>query len=173
MMKAGIVLLALCTATLAPAFAQPPDHHRGPGSMRERHEGIMDQLNLTDTQKDQMRKLRLELAKKQATLQSKIKMARLDMAELFLADKPDRAAIEKQIKTVSDLQYQEKVNRLDHMFAVKDILTPEQQKMMKQHMRDGGGLRRWRERGEMDMRDHMDMHDQGMLLEDGEGDDVR
>ena len=38
----------------------------------------------------------------------------------------DLARIEKKMKEVSDLQYQEKLAWLDHTFAVRAILTPEQ-----------------------------------------------
>jgi Spy/CpxP family protein refolding chaperone len=116
------------------------------GPMRGQRQALLDKLQLTDVQKEQMQKLRLDLEKKQIPIQEKIRMTRLDMKELMLADKPDKGAIEKLMKTVSDLQFQEKVNVVEHMFAVKDILTPEQQKIAKEHLRGMQhfrGMRRW------------------------------
>ena len=144
MKKLQALLLMLGIAGMA--FAQPGP---GMGEGMERHPGdgkepmhgrqnIMAKLNLTDDQQSQMHKLRIDLQKKQATVQSKIRLARLDIEELFMAATPDKGAIEKKMKEVSDLQYQEKLNGLDHMFAVKAILTPEQQKLWKDHMREGG-----------------------------------
>ena len=84
-----------------------------------------------------MAKLHLDLEKKTTQTNSKIQLARLDLKELFMADKPDKGAVEKQIKVISDLQHQQKLNHIDHLFAVRDILTPEQQKMWKEH---AGGM---------------------------------
>jgi Spy/CpxP family protein refolding chaperone len=86
----------------------------------------------------QIAKLRLDLEKKQAETQSKIHIVRLDLKGLFMAEKPDRGAIEKNLKTISDLQYQAKLNHVDHLFAVKGILTSEQQKIWKEHMMEQG-----------------------------------
>jgi Spy/CpxP family protein refolding chaperone len=144
MKKLQAILLMLGMAGLA--FAQPGP---GMGEGMERHAGnerepmhgrqdVMAKLNLSEDQQNQMQKLRIDLQKKQATVQSKIRLARLDIEELFMAATPDKGAIEKKMKEVSDLQYQEKLNGLDHMFAVKAILTPEQQKLWKEHMRNGG-----------------------------------
>lgn len=88
----------------------------------------MERLNLTDEQKKQMQKLQLDLEKKNTPIQSQIKLARLDIREQMMADKPDKARIEKSMKQVSDLQLQVKMNGLDHMFSVRGILTPEQLK---------------------------------------------
>ncbi len=88
----------------------------------------MDKLNLTDEQKKQMQRLQLDLQKKNTPIQSQIRLARLDIREQMMADKPDKAKIEKAMKQVSDLQLQVKMNGLDHMFAVRGILTSEQLK---------------------------------------------
>jgi Spy/CpxP family protein refolding chaperone len=58
--------------------------------------------------------------------------------ELFAAASPDKGAIEKKMKEVSELQFQEKVNGLDHLFAVRAMLTPEQQKLWKELMKNAG-----------------------------------
>jgi len=50
------------------------------------------------------------------------------------AEKLDRAAIENKTKEISDLQYQMKLTRIDHMFGLLKILTPEQQQEWKEHM---------------------------------------
>jgi Spy/CpxP family protein refolding chaperone len=100
--------------------------------MRQRlthvRERAAEKLNLSDAQQKEMRKLRLELERKNTPLQSQIRLARLEIQEQMMADKPDRAKIEKFMKQVSELELQAKLNRLDHQFAVRGILTPDQLK---------------------------------------------
>jgi len=145
MKKLVAVLFTVAMATLA--FAQPEQGlnmgmpiagpgGQGPG-MHGRKE-LMSALKLTEDQQTQMQKMRIDLQKKQTALQAKIRIARLEMEELFSAANLDRAAIEKKMKEVSELQYQEKLNGLDHLFSVKAILSPEQQKIWKDHIKQAG-----------------------------------
>ena len=129
----GMIVLACCTS-----FAQPAD-----GGMPSRrpmlmHQSMMERLKLTPQQETQMRKLRLEFMKKEIQVRAKIRVARLDVAELFAADQPDRNAIEKAAKAVSDLEYQAKLDRIDHQFAVRGILTAEQLKIWKENIGERG-----------------------------------
>ena len=141
----------MIAAAVSFSFAQPglgPGPNAGPNARSMRQE-MKAKLNLTEAQETQMQKLRFELEKKQTTVQSKIKLLRIDIKELFAAENPDRNAIEKKSKEVSDLQLQEKLNVLDHMFTVKGILTPEQQKIWKQHMKQMGPEMKERMMGRM------------------------
>lgn len=144
-MKKLVAVLFMAAMTTI-AFAQPEPGMgmgKGPGPgdgarpMRGRQE-LMAKLKLTDDQQAQMEKMRFDVQKKQTALQAKIRIARLEMQELFGAANPDKAAIEKKMKEVSELQYQEKLNGLDHLFSVKAILNPEQQKIWKDHMKQAG-----------------------------------
>jgi Spy/CpxP family protein refolding chaperone len=138
---AVLLMVALVTA----AFGQQPGmgEGRGPGPQAgerpmDMHKGIMAKLNLNEDQQAQMEKMHLDLQKKQVALRSKIEIAHLEVKELFGATSPDKGAIEKKMKEVSELQLQQKINGLDHLFAVKAILTPEQQKIWKEHMKQAG-----------------------------------
>lgn len=144
-MKKLVAVLFMAAMTTI-AFAQPEPGMgmgKGPGPgdgarpMRGRQE-LMAKLKLTDDQQAQMEKMRFDVQKKQTALQAKVRIARLEMQELFGAANPDKAAIEKKMKEVSELQYQEKLNGLDHLFSVKAILNPEQQKIWKDHMKQAG-----------------------------------
>ncbi|HXG00026.1 MAG TPA: Spy/CpxP family protein refolding chaperone [Bacteroidota bacterium] len=130
-MKTYLVVLSALVLTTT-AISQPgrgPMHRPGGPPPRE---AIIERLNLTDAQQSQMRKLHLDLMKKQTPLRSKIQTLRLEIQEQFLADKVDRAAIEKNLKAISDTQHQMKLNWLDHWYQVNAILTPEQQKIWKE-----------------------------------------
>jgi Spy/CpxP family protein refolding chaperone len=115
-----------------------------------------DRLNLTADQEKQLAKLRLDSQKKMARIQSGIRLLQLDIKELWMNEKPDRAAIEKKMREISDLRHQAKVNQLDRHFAVMGVLTPEQQKIWKEsrrgrqgdgECRTGTGRRGMRHRG--------------------------
>lgn len=94
---------------------------------------MMAQLKLTDEQKKEMEKMRFDMAKQAIDRQAKIKTARVEVAQLFRADNPDKAAIEKKINEIAQLQAQGKLAHVNHWFAVNKILTPDQQKIWK-HM---------------------------------------
>ncbi len=124
-----LLAAALAAGTL---FAQP-----GPGTPMPNPEGrdkLMEKLQLTDQQKDQMGKLRTQFQKSNEELASKLRLNRIDLRDLLQAEKPDKAAVQKNVKSATDLQQQMKLNMIDHMFAVREILTPQQQKIWKEHM---------------------------------------
>jgi Spy/CpxP family protein refolding chaperone len=138
-MKRIQMLAAFVALGATLAFAQPAPAPGAPPAPRPVQERGMrwtaragNDLNLTDQQKTDMAKLRIEMQKKNTPLQSQIKLARLEIQQLALADNPDRAKIEKQMKEISDLELKVKLNALDHHFAVNKILTPEQQKIWKE-----------------------------------------
>lgn len=134
MKRSGRTLFAMVLAASSIAFAQPPEGPRWGEGMGRRHEQLKEALKLTDQQETQIKKLRLELERKQAQAHSKIQLARLDMKETYLSDKIDRVAIEKSIKQVSDLQHEIKMNFVSFWFSVNGILTPDQQKVWKNHL---------------------------------------
>lgn len=104
----------------------------GPGSMAgQMGQRFMQQLNLTDQQRKDISDLRLEMAKQAIAQQAKIKTARLELAELFKADSPDKSAIEAKVKEISGLQTDMRQARIDHWFAVNKLLNPDQQKIWK------------------------------------------
>jgi len=78
--------------------------------------------------------VRASFEKKMIETQAKIRLVRVDLRELAGAEKPDRAAIEKKLGEISDLQLKEKLALVDHLFQAKGILTPEQQKKFREHM---------------------------------------
>ncbi len=147
------VLVAAATVLLSGLGVAQPMQGMGQGQagqgqrqrLMQMHERRMEKLNLTDEQKKEMQKLRIDLQRKNIPIQSQIRLARLDIREQMAADKPDKAKIEKLMKQVSDLQLQVKMNGLDHMFAVRNILTPEQLKEW--HGMMGPGMQQMQRRG--------------------------
>jgi Spy/CpxP family protein refolding chaperone len=143
--KTGIVVV-MAVLLSALAFGQMAQGGRQRGAQPGMREEMMKKLNLTEQQQTQMRKLRADLEKKNIQTTSKIQLARIDMRELILAEKPDRPALEKKLREITELQHQMKVDRLDHMLAVNALLTPEQQKSWRQGMNRPGEQRERRMR---------------------------
>ena len=140
MMRSTPLLLAALLMLPLTALSQPGNGRMIIRKRVDTHESMMEKLKLSDQQQAQMRKLRLEFAKKEVQLHAKIQLARLDMRDLIGADQPDRSAIEKQVKEISDLQYQQKLDLIDHLFAVKAILTPDQVKIWKEQLKERHGM---------------------------------
>jgi Spy/CpxP family protein refolding chaperone len=145
--KIALIAMLLFAATLA--SAQPFAGPRWGEGMRGKRAPAMEALKLTDQQEAQIKKLRLDLERKQAQIRSKIQLARLDMKENYLSDKIDRTTIEKSIKQVSDLQNEMKMNHVGFWFSVNAMLTPDQQKVWKQHVGGMMGEMRGQLRGRM------------------------
>jgi Heavy-metal resistance len=98
---------------------------------------VRTMLGLTDQQADSLRKIVIDTETFTITTGAAIAVNSLELRELLRADKPDRAAVKSKgdeiSKSTSDL-----VSRyLDAMLAAKEILTPEQQKMIRSFMANG------------------------------------
>lgn len=152
MARRFLFLLAAFGITISLAAAQPDhttEHKASPGGGPERgwpgggHARMMQKLNLTDQQKEQLEKLHAAFQKKEINTQAKIRSLRVDLRQAAMAESPDRSAIEKTVGGISDLQRQSKMDLIDHLFSVRALLTPEQQKLWKSEMMNiGMGVRR-------------------------------
>ena len=132
----------------------------------ERGERMMETLNLTEDQVATMKEMRAEHMKAMADHEAAVKKARIDLRSLMTADVPDKSAIKGKMKDLADLRLKEEGARVDHWFAVRSMLTPEQQKLFKQTIGarmmqrgergfDRPGRDGMMERGMHDMRERM------------------
>jgi Spy/CpxP family protein refolding chaperone len=120
--------------------------------------GLFGKLNLTDEQKSKMRDFKVEQAKKQIALRSKIEIQKVEAKQLITADKIDRLAIEKKANEIAKLGVEAKMLKLDGWIAVNNILTPEQQKIWKNALNINGHkmkMRMMKNRMGRGMRNHM------------------
>lgn len=134
MKRIAIAAMILVLATPAISLAQQARQGQGPrtGVARTRVD-MAEKLNLTDQQKEQIRKLRTDMQRTRIEQSAKVRLARLDMRELMAADSPDRSAIERKMREVSDLELKLKMAQLDNHLAVQKILTPEQRKIWREN----------------------------------------
>jgi Spy/CpxP family protein refolding chaperone len=133
------VFFIVLAAGVTFASSQPMMKDRMMKERGEYRREMMEDLQLTDEQQVQMQKLHLQLEKKQAGIESEMKLKRLDLKEELIGANPDQSKIEKSIKAINDLQLQMKLTMVDHVFKAKAMLTPEQQKKFKQHLLRLGG----------------------------------
>jgi Spy/CpxP family protein refolding chaperone len=118
------IMVAALTAISQPAHVR--GHMGGPGMPR------LDRLELTEAQEKQMKELRLTHQKKMVQIRSTIAQARLDLEAVRDAAAPDRAAVEKGIRAVSELELQAKLARTSFWFDLRGLLTEKQQEMWKE-----------------------------------------
>ena len=131
-----ILAVAVASTTLM-AQEQPMGRPQG-----HPDRAMLERLKLTDEQRNQVEKLRTEYQKQQISQRSKLQTSQLDLRQLMRSDNPDKAAIEKKINEASQLGAQARIARFNQMLSMKKILTPEQQKMLREgmKMRMQGGM---------------------------------
>jgi len=145
-------LPALLLAASVVVTAQPT----GPGPQR-----LMKDLDLTEAQTAKLKDLQTAHMKAMTDLQANVKKAGIDLRSLMTADNPDKSAIKAKMKDVADLRLKVADARVDHLFEVRSVLTPEQQKKWKGLRQERWGEMRGRRmmrpgrpgRGEMPMHD--------------------
>ncbi len=114
--------------------AQEPEQASSEGigkSRSERHlEWMQKELDLSESQANEIRALhaRDSVAEERGR---KERAAREELEALLDAPEPDRAVIAEKVRSLSELRSQALEARIDHHFALQQILTPEQRAKLK------------------------------------------
>lgn len=109
---------------------------RGPGAA-----ALREELKLTDDQKSKLADIRDRRARAAIPIQGDLRIASLDLRKLMRADKPDPRAIDAQIDRIASLRASLEKARVAGMLEARAVLTPAQQKIMREHRgRMGRGL---------------------------------
>jgi Spy/CpxP family protein refolding chaperone len=109
------------------------------GGMRNRAARAFRNLDLTKEQRDKIAEIRDKQERNAIRMRADLETARLDMRRLIRADKPDRAAINRQVERMASLRSDLEKARIGMMLDVRDVLTPEQREKMRGAMLDEGG----------------------------------
>lgn len=128
--KMFVAILGVLVAAGA-ALAQQPARARMHPMMMKRGTMFFNQLKLTDQQKAEAQKIKLNIMQKQIDVRANIAHARIDYQELASAADPDQKALSAKLEDIAKLKGQLRTNMLDGWFAINKILTPEQQKTWK------------------------------------------
>ena len=98
---------------------------------------VRTMLGLTDQQSDSLRKIVIDTETFTITTGAAVAVNGLELRELLRADKPDRAAVMAKGDAISKSTSELINHYLDAMLSAKAILTPEQQKMIRNYMQNG------------------------------------
>jgi hypothetical protein len=94
-------------------------------------------IGLTDQQADGLRKIIVDTETFTITTGASIAVDSIQLRELLRADKPDRAAVKSKGDEISKATSQLIDHGLDAILSAKEILTPEQQKKIREYIADG------------------------------------
>jgi Spy/CpxP family protein refolding chaperone len=115
--------------------APPPGdaaHGPGPGSPRGRRADLYQQLNLTDDQKTKIADVRDRTERAAIPIRGNLEVGQLDLRKLMRAEKPDAKAIDAQIDKNAGLRASLQKARVAGMLEVRGLLTPAQQKTLRE-----------------------------------------
>jgi|GEM_PF-1428350 len=173
----GIAALLFSLLAAAPAGAQEQGEHMGPPAKNSKMESEMaageKAAGVTPEQRDKMKALREEFRGKQKVLMEQIKAKREALRQDLDSPAPDRAKVSALAKEINDLQGQAATNRIDQVFKVRAIITPEQyQKLREFHEKNRAKFQeKMKEQMKGKMNDHSGMHgpwhDKGDMSEHG------
>jgi len=122
-----ILTIVLSTTSIGFTPIVYAQQHGGMGGMQKMHKGGGSwKASLSAEQQSQIAKLKLDFKKKKYPLKAQIKQAKVDLALLITADKPNQKSIDQNIDKIVDLK--SKIMRLKakHKIAVRKILNEEQ-----------------------------------------------
>jgi Spy/CpxP family protein refolding chaperone len=97
---------------------------------------IQQKVGVTPEQVAKIRGQETAFRKTSIQQRADLEVKRLDLQELLAAEKPDRAAIDRQLQAISASRLAMDKSRIDFRLNMKDALTPEQREKLKQAMKD-------------------------------------
>ena len=151
-MKTKILMFVVLMSMSAVLFAQPADRDqkksfRGQGremQAKDGERGSANELNLTDAQKEAFKQSRLALEKQLLPIRNEIGEAEARQKTLTTAEKPDLAAINKNIEKIGEIKTEVAKLQAKHHLEMRAQLNDEQRlkfDMFKHQMKDGKGMK--------------------------------
>ena len=130
---AAMIALMFVTVASTGIYAQTPKgmmNKKGP-VMREK---IFDKLNLSDAQKDQIAKLRTDFQTKMVDLKANLQKDKIALKALRNKDEVTRSEVITAVEAVNKSKNAIALAWANHIMDIRDILTPEQRKIAKEHL---------------------------------------
>lgn len=124
----------------------------GPMFRGMRHRGMMAfaRLDLTDAQKKQLAEVHEKQERKAIQTRADLEVAQLDLRKAMRAETPNAAAINAQIDKLSKLRADAQKSRVAAFLEARALLTPEQQKQLREPPMPGQGKKMKMEHGGSD-----------------------
>jgi Spy/CpxP family protein refolding chaperone len=114
----------------------------GPEDGMSRDPEVQKKLNLSDDQRTRLADIRDRQTRAAIPIRSDLEIAGLDLRKLMRADKPDQKAIDAQIDKMAGLRARLQKSRVASMLEARAVLTPAQQKTLREaRPRMGRGMR--------------------------------
>ena len=117
---------AIVFATVAAVSAQPCEHHKGMGAGKEPQYRMFADLNLSDQQKTDLKKLHTEMTELRQKHLEAVKEVRKKMKDELLKESPSQNVLYGYAGELGELHKQMSKDHVDHLLKVRKILTPEQ-----------------------------------------------
>lgn len=99
---------------------------------------LLEKLELTEKQRDQVKVLFTGLEKKRIDLRADLQHKKLELREAMDESKVDEGKVKRLVKEMGATKTELQMTRIDQQLGLKKILTPEQQKQLRQHRMTGG-----------------------------------
>jgi Spy/CpxP family protein refolding chaperone len=112
----SVVILAFLFLTTGLVFSQ----------MTEREKPSKPGLGLTPEQKEKIRSIAFEGKKEHIQLQADLKIANLELRELMMQEKLDKAKINRKLDEIGALRTKLEKAKVDRLMTLRDVLTKEQ-----------------------------------------------
>ena len=151
--------LALGLTLTAATQAQPGRRGRAGGTPDRpaMHQRMMDRLDLSDAQKEQLLEMRLKHRQEALRRRGKIADLQAQLRAEFLGEPVNESKVKSLARELADLRSQAMKARVDQRLAMMNVLTPDQRKELRKM-----GAMRARGMGEMRGRRMGAMHGRGM-----------
>lgn len=91
---------------------------------------FVESLNLSEEQKNEIRRIDLDFQKEILGLKNKVEINQLEIKSLFLEKDPDLIKIRTKLQEIANLETEIKMKAIEEYLAVKGTLTPEQQEKL-------------------------------------------
>lgn len=140
----NIIKKAMTTLLIAVCFS--------PAAFSQQREGLNmkrleSKLNLTDTQKDQIEKLRLDHQKAMIDLKANLEKARLELREITSKDDFTRNEYLAAHSKMAKLREQIQLAGANHRMDVLDLMNKDQRKIIAENRLLNGGKKNFGEKG--------------------------
>lgn len=127
--------LAIMVASTSLAYAEPmrPEHEGkkyNKGNRGEQFQGVMDQLDLTQEQKDQLKAHREAQKEKTKDLREELNANRKALHEELKKYDSDKRVVDSTVAKINDIQGKLTAEGANNFMGMKKILTPEQYQKM-------------------------------------------
>ncbi len=129
-LKALLAVAAICIPLASAGAVRAEGGMRGgPGMEKGRHEcghGRSWKDTLTDAQRSELGRMRLDMKKKMSVLRAELGVKKAELKALILRDDPDMRAVGRKADEVLSVRKEMMKNRISGVIDVRKVLTPAQ-----------------------------------------------